>query len=98
MFDLCRPSPRVSSPCECESTQPDSLDAGLFSFVVLVLAPAVTVDKVTSLIVHGGVGGFGRVEQIRLICVYKCGTWRKNEGWGVGGGDLFDVGVVMCDM
>ena len=35
----------IDSPCECEHTDPDSLDARLFSSVVLAVAPAVTMDE-----------------------------------------------------
>jgi len=36
-------------PCECEHNNPDSLDARLFPFVVLSVAPAVTMDEASSL-------------------------------------------------
>ena len=39
----------IDSPCECEHNNPDSLDAHLFPFVVLAVAPAVTMDKASSL-------------------------------------------------
>jgi len=39
----------IDSPCECEHNNPDSLDARLFSSVVLAVAPAVTMDEASSL-------------------------------------------------
>jgi len=45
-------SPLVASACECEhnNNTPDSIDARLFSFVVLAVAPVVTMDEATSLL------------------------------------------------
>jgi len=39
--------PAIDSPCECEHNNPDSLDARLF--LVLAVAPAVTMDEASSL-------------------------------------------------
>jgi len=39
----------IHSPCKCEPTNPDSLDARLFPSVVLAVAPAVTMDGASSL-------------------------------------------------
>ena len=39
----------IDSPCECEHNDPDSLDARLFSSVVLAVAPAVIMDDASSL-------------------------------------------------
>jgi len=45
-----RPAPpSLDSPCECEHSNLDSLDARLFPFVVLAVAPAVTMDEASSL-------------------------------------------------
>jgi len=44
----------IDSPCECEHNNPDSLDARLFSFVVLAVAPAVTMDEASSLSARKG--------------------------------------------
>jgi len=38
----------IDSPCECEHTNPDSLDARLFPLVVFAVAPAVTMDEASS--------------------------------------------------
>ena len=40
---------KIDSPCECEHNNPDSLDARVFSSVVLAVAPAVTMDEASSL-------------------------------------------------
>jgi len=40
----------IDSPCEYEHNNPDSLDARLFSSVVLAVAPAVTMDEASSLL------------------------------------------------
>jgi len=40
----------IDSPCECEHNNPNSLDARLFPFVVLAVAPAVTMDEASSLL------------------------------------------------
>jgi len=45
------PSLTIDSPCECEHTNPDSLDARLFPSVVLAIAPAVAMDEASSLCV-----------------------------------------------
>jgi len=42
----------MNSPCECEYDNPDYfLDARLFRFVVLAVAPAVTMDEASSLLI-----------------------------------------------
>jgi len=43
-------APPIDSPCACEHNNPDSLDARLFPLVVLVVAPAATMDEATSLL------------------------------------------------
>jgi len=40
----------IDSPCECVHNHPDSLDARLFSSVVLAVAPAVAMDETSSLL------------------------------------------------
>jgi len=44
----------IDSRCECEHNKPDSLDARLFFTMVLAVAPAVTMDEASSLLVTNG--------------------------------------------
>jgi len=60
--------PSIDSPCGCEHNNPDSLDARLFPFVVLAVAPAVTTDEVPSLLT-GKVGL--RVGLTATVCSRK---------------------------
>jgi len=78
----CHHGGAIDSPCECEHTNPDSLDARLFPSVVLAAAPAVTIDEASSLL--GGSVAFtvtrGRYIRGGLI-IY----WEANRAREVGG-------------
>ena len=73
----------IDSPCEREHNNPDSLDARLFPSVVLAVAPAVTMDKASSLSVGWagteissalGLGGVARSILDSTVAIARTGA------------------------
>ena len=79
---LLRPRrPPIDSPCECEHNNLDSLDARLFSSVVLAVAPAVTMDAASSLSPHSiGLCMFAQAVRRALTFSSRCRAWEGSGG------------------
>jgi len=60
--------PSIDSPCECAHNNPDSLDSRLFPFVVLAVAPAVTMDEASSLMSYFGSTQYHSASKLEEPC------------------------------